>query len=121
MGNSYLAAKIKEIFKHKKLSIEDVSLLALKGDKKAIKFWEETAIHIGNALTGVVNLLNPTHIIIGGGVSNSYKFISKTIMSTIKSRAMKVQGSMVKVVRAKLGNDAGIIGARELVQSGLKA
>jgi len=78
--------------------------------------WDEAAGHIGNALVGVVNLLNLRLIVIGGGVSNNYGFLGKRINATIKARAMRVQAGMVKVVRAKLRDDAGILGAQVLVK-----
>ena len=115
VGNRYLQEKAAKIFKKKNITLEEVTALATQGNKKAVQFWEETAAHIGNALTGVVNVLNPTRIVIGGGVSNSYRFLVKTIERTIKTRAMKVQAAMVKIVRAKLGDDAGLIGAQVLV------
>lgn len=119
VGNRFLRAKAAAMFKRPGMQIEDVFALANKGDQRALRFWQETAVHIGNALTGVVNLLNPRRIIIGGGVANNEKFLFKTIERTIKSRAMKVQAAMFKIVRTKLGDDAGIIGAQVLITEGL--
>ena len=116
VGRHYLQKKSGLIF-GKKMEWQDVSTLARKGDKRAIIFWKETAQHIGNALTGVVNLLNPSRIIIGGGVSHCPAFVYQTINAVIKKRAMPVQASMVKVIKAKLGNDAALLGAKVLVQS----
>ncbi len=119
VGNQTLLATIARIF-HRDLTIEDVYALAGRGDPKALRFWEETAVHIGNGLTGVVNLLNPPLIIIGGGVSNNHRFLFPMIKKVIKTRAMKVQARMVKIVRAQLDNDAAILGARVLVNSSVK-
>ncbi|MBF0522078.1 MAG: ROK family protein [Candidatus Omnitrophica bacterium] len=116
VGNQTLQEKAAKIFKNKAIALEDVFDLAKKDNSRAIQFWEEAAAHIGNALVGVVNLLNPRLIIIGGGVSNSYQFLGKTIADVIKKRSMKTQADMVKVVRAKLGNDAALIGAFVLVK-----
>ena len=120
VGNRYLLQRVSQIFK-KKMSLEDVYLLAQKGNRKALRFWEETATHIGNGLTGVVNILNPPRIVIGGGVANAHTFLFKTIEKTIRKRAMRVQGKMFRIVKARLGNDAGLIGARVLVLEELKA
>ncbi len=117
VSNRTLLKKAQEIFKKKAITIEDVYQLANRGNKLAIQFFEETATHIGNGLTGVVNLLNPRLIIIGGGISNNWKFLFRTIQQIIQGRAMKVQGKMVKIVRAKLGDDAGIMGAYVLVKT----
>ncbi len=115
VGNHYLYQRIKEIFPGQSLGLEEMSRLAKAGDRKALRFWEETARHLGCALTGVVNLLNPTRLIIGGGVAENYQLIVKTLGPLIKKRAMKVQARMVKIVKAKLGNDASILGAKVLV------
>jgi len=58
-------------------------------------------------------------IVIGGGISNNYKFLGTTISTIVKKRAMNVQAKMVKIVRAKLGDDAGIIGAQVLVKEAI--
>lgn len=115
VGNRYLLRRIAAIFKRQDLTIEDVYCLAEKGDRRATLFWKETAEHIGNALTGIVNVLNPPLIVVGGGVANNAKFLFPTIRRVLKSRAMKVQATMVKIVRARLGNDAGILGAQVLL------
>lgn len=116
VGNSHILAKAGKIFHKKDIQLEEIFRLASQGNQKAISFWNEVAAHIGNGLVGVVNLLNPQLIIVGGGVSNNFRFLYKTINAVIKKRAMKVQAAAVKVVRAQLGDDAGIIGGQVLVK-----
>jgi glucokinase len=96
-------------------STEEMYALAQQGNKKALVFWKTAARHIGNGLVGIVNLLNPRLIIIGGGISHNEKFLFKTITETIRGRAMSLQGSAFKIKRAKFKDDAGIIGAYVLV------
>jgi len=119
VGNASLMKKASKIFKRKNIQPPEIFAMANKGNKRAVSFWNEAADHIGNGLVGIVNLLNPRMIIIGGGVSNNYKYLGKTINSVIKKRAMRVQAKMVTVVRAQLGDDAGIIGAHALVKDAL--
>jgi glucokinase len=116
VGNGRLLQRARKVFKNKNIQLPDIFKLADQGNLRAVRFWKEAAAHIGNALVGVVNLLNPRLIIIGGGVSNNYKYLGTTINAIVKKRAMKVQAKMVKIVRAKLGDDAGIIGAQVLVK-----
>jgi glucokinase len=97
------------------ISLEEVSDLARKGNVRAGQIWIEVGRHIGVALTGVVNLLNPDIIVIGGGVANAGRILFDTIRKTIAQRAMPVQNKGLRVVKAKLGNDAGLIGAAILV------
>jgi glucokinase len=120
VGNRQLLEKIARNFGNKNLTIPDVHKLAHQGDAKALKFFIETATHIGNGLVGVVNLLNPPLIIIGGGVANNHRFLFPTINQVIQKRAMAVQAKRVKIVHAKLGDDAGILGARVLLAEGLR-
>lgn len=89
---------------------------ALSGDSFAKKKWKEMAEHVGNALVGVVNLFNPELIIIGGGIAEAGRLIFIPIEKVLNKRAMKVQKNAVRVVKARLGNDAGVIGAAELVK-----
>lgn len=121
VGNKVLSKKASKIFKIKNMNPPDVTVLAKQGNARAFQFWEETGTHIGNALVGVINLLNVRLIIIGGGVSNNFSYMSPTIRKVIRRRAMKVQASMVKIVRSKFIDDAGLIGAQVLVKEGLGA
>ena len=120
VGNKHLVKRAGEIMNKQEMALEEMFRLANAGNRKALKFWEETATHIGNGLVGVVNLLNPQRIVIGGGVANNHKFLFKTIQDIIRKRAMPTQAAMVEILRAKLGNDAGIIGAQVLVNHGIQ-
>ncbi len=116
VGNKYLVLKAVEMFGQKNISIEDVFDLAKAGNRKALKYWNDVGSSIGNGLVGIVNLLNPQLIVIGGGVANNFRFIAPVIRQTIADRCMNIQKKQVKVVRASLGDDAGLIGAQVLVK-----
>jgi len=116
IGNTYLQARAAKVFKDNQVRLEDIFQLASQGDERAIGFWEEMGEHIGAVMAGVVNVLNPRLIVIGGGVSNNYKFFAPSLKRTIKIKAMKIPARMVRVVRARLGDDAGIKGAAILVK-----
>ncbi len=118
VGNRQILEKVRTLFKKEGFHrIQDIFCLANQGDRRALALWEEIATHIGHGLIGVVNLLNPRLIVIGGGVSNNFKFLHKTINKIIFKRAMRVQAKMVKIARAKLGDDGGILGADVLIRS----
>ena len=115
VGNRALFALASHVMGKPGMTTEQMFALAQKGNKKALHFWKLAAGHIGNGLVGIVNLLNPRLIIIGGGISNNEKFLFKTIAQTIRQRAMSLQGSAFRIKRAKFKDDAGIIGAYVLV------
>ena len=94
---------------------EIISKAALKGDRLSIDFWDTIGRRIGVALAGIVNLLNPEKIIIGGGVADAGEPLFRSIRRTVNERALPVPKKAVKILKAKLGNDAGVIGAAALL------
>ncbi len=85
------------------------------GDVFARRFWEETGGHLGTALVGLVNILNPSIIILGGGIAQDKPRFLAAVVRTIREKAFPIAARSVKVVPAKLGTDAGIIGSASLV------
>ena len=120
VGRRPLFAEASRMMGKKGMTTQQMFALAQKGNKKALLYWRRVAQRIGNGLVGIVNLLNPRLIIIGGGVSNNEKFLFKTIASTIRGRAMSFQGAAFKIKRAQFKDDAGIIGAYVLVTNAQK-
>jgi len=85
------------------------------GDRLAQETWEWVGTRIGLALTGVVNLLNPDRIVVGGGISKAGHWLLDPMRQTVRRRAM--QGlKAVAIVPAALGSSAGLIGAALLAR-----
>lgn len=118
IGNRTILKEARKLF-GKKISLENVSRLALNNNLKAVKFWHRVGEKLGLALSGVVNLLNLDLIVIGGGVSGAGKVLFESVKQTISLRAMSVQAKRVRIFKAKLGVDAGLIGAGYLVKERL--
>lgn len=118
IGNSRIMKEARKLFKQD-VSLEDLSLLARKQNKKAKAIWYRVAVHLGVALVGVVNLLNPDCIVIGGGVANTGKMLFDKLREIISKQAMSVQSRHLKLFKARFGNNAGLIGAAILVREGL--
>lgn len=85
--------------------------LAVKGNKKAKKAFEAMGHYLGIELTNLLYAFDPEIIVIGGKISNSWKFFSKKMNETIRKRYF---AKPCPVVKSKL-NDAGILGAAALV------
>jgi glucokinase len=101
------------------ITLEKLSALAYANNPAAVMFWNEVGRKLGLALSGMVNLLNLDLIVIGGGISCAGKVLFESVRKTILLRAMRVQAQRVRVVKAKLGIDAGIFGAGYLVKERL--
>lgn len=116
VGNERLQQEAAALFGDKEITLEEVSARAIRGEPKALKFWESVGGKVGLGLVGPVNILNPECVIIGGGVARSFELMKPAIEKTINNRCMKIQAGMVRFVRARLDNDAGIIGAEVLIR-----
>ena len=91
---------------------------AQAGDPLAIEIFAETGRYIGIALTSIAHILNPQIAIIGGGIAEAgEKLLFEPIRAELAKRAMDIPAQM-KVVKAHLGNDAGIVGAAMLALEG---
>ncbi|MCM8781088.1 MAG: ROK family protein, partial [Candidatus Omnitrophica bacterium] len=95
----------------KSLSPEELSRLAKAGNKKAKALWSTIGLRLGIALSGVVNLINPDCIVIGGGIAGAGRILFDKVRQTVLKRAMPIQAHYVKILKARLGSDAGLIGA----------
>lgn len=120
IGNNRVLGEARRVF-GRNMTLEKLSYLAAKGNKKAGAIWLRFAERLSAALVGAVNLLNPDCIVIGGGVAEAGKVLFANVRKIISSRAMSVQARQVKIFKAKLGNDAGLIGAAILVKEGTGA
>ncbi|HNW39780.1 MAG TPA: ROK family protein, partial [Candidatus Omnitrophota bacterium] len=119
VGNHKIIKEARKIF-GPQITLEEVSALARKNDLRAIKFWKQVGEKLGLALSGIVNLLNLDAVVIGGGVACAGMVLLENIRRTILLRAMRVQAKRVKVINAKLGVDAGIIGAGILIKGAVE-
>jgi glucokinase len=83
------------------------------GDPAAVEIISEASEVLGRALVGIVNLLNPRLIAIGGGVGEACPRIGRRAAEIIELEALAGRRD-VAIVQAELGNDAGILGAAAL-------
>ena len=91
-----------------------IAAAAEAGDELAIEIFAETGRYIGIALTSIAHILNPQIAIIGGGIAEAgEQLLFQPIREELSKRAMDIPAQM-KIVKAHLGNDAGIVGAAML-------
>jgi glucokinase len=100
--------------KHK-LTAKDISEAASKGDSLAIHALERAGTHLGLALATFVHIFNPSVVIFGGGVSFSGKFLLDPVKASLEKHVMdKSYLNNLLITNAKLGDNAGLMGALAL-------
>lgn len=97
------------------ITAETVSLAARQGDQLACDIVAKAANYLGVGLANLVNIFNPELIVIGGGLSKMGEMLLKPARKVIKERAFQMPAQTVRIVRARLGSNAGIIGAATYV------
>jgi len=93
------------------LSIKKLFAAARKKDETALTVINETAEYLAFGLAGVVNLLNPDLVIIGGGVADGGAGFVESVTQNLRRRICDSAADNLRVVKATLGNNAGFIGA----------
>ncbi len=92
-----------------------IAQAAQVGDSLAREILSEAGTLLGIALAGVMNTLDLRISIIGGGVSAAGDFVIRSIQDSVKSHVLKPLRPEIRVLRAQLRNNAGILGAAGLV------
>ncbi|MBF0849190.1 ROK family protein, partial [Streptococcus danieliae] len=108
-------SKLKELIDKDKLTAKDVFDGAKEGDEFANKVIDKFAFYLGLACSQLANALNPSFIVIGGGVSAAGDFLLERVRKEYEKFAFPPVRESTKLALATLGNDAGVIGAASLV------
>ena len=101
------------------LTAADVGRAAEHGDPTSVELITSAAREIGLALATVVNLLNPSRIVVGGGVAEVGDLLLATIRQTVYRRSLPLATRHLVVERSELGGLAGVTGAAVMVANEL--
>jgi len=104
-----------ELSKEENLEARDIIMAARAGDRLALEIVEKAAYYLGIGLGNIINILNPDTIVIGGGVSRAGELLFEPLCRAARENCLESAGSIVRIVPAQLGNDAGFVGAAKLV------
>lgn len=99
----------------KNLSAFDVAAAARKGDRLAIQAYSRAGFFLGQALASFIHILNPSIVILGGGVSQSDSLLFDPMLEKLQLEIMDPSYlKELKIVPTALGDDAGLLGALAL-------
>ena len=97
-----------------KITPELLAIAAQQGDTFALEVFDYMADCLAAALASVTYLLQPQAFIIGGGVAASGAILFNPLRRHLAARLSPHFAKRIKVLPAKLGNDAGAIGCAAL-------
>ncbi|WP_067729158.1 ROK family transcriptional regulator [Oceanobacillus damuensis] len=107
--------QVGDAFEFEPLTGERVYELARKRNDIFIQTLQETGKAIGVGLTNLIHLINPSKIVLGGGVMKSEEFILPAITQAIQQQALTQKAKQTEVTVTKLGDDATLLGAISLL------
>jgi glucokinase len=85
--------------------------LAKEGDDKAIGILDGMGRRLGAGIGSLVNIFNPELVVIGGGFAVAGDFVLDPAREVMAREVLAPEADRVRIVRAELGAEAGLIGA----------
>jgi len=92
-----------------------VAEAAKAGDAVAIEVLEETGFYLGAGIVNAVVFCDPDVVVIGGKIADAGEHLFGPLRRTVEARCRIGQFRGDRIVKAKLGGDAGVVGAASLV------
>jgi glucokinase len=96
-----------------KITAQDIGDAADAGDRLSLSVLEDAGWLLGRSFGGLLNILDPEVLVLGGGVIQIGPRLLDHLYEGIKEQAFESTYSHVRITTAELGQDAGLIGALE--------
>jgi glucokinase-like ROK family protein len=93
------------------ISAEDVAAAARLGDLVAQRIMTEAGVYLGIAVAGLVNILNPGMVVIGGGVAQVGDLLLEPVRQSVRERSLRSAAQAVRITSAVLGRRSTSMGA----------
>ncbi len=104
-----------------KVTAEVIHRAAQAGDTLARELISQTGYYLGVGLANLINIFNPEVIVIGGGLSNIGEMLLDPAFKEAGERAFKEPYRAVRLTRAELGGNSGVLGAAAFALEELKS
>ena len=101
--------------KRKGITAETTALAAGRGNRLALEAFERAGYYLGIGLANLINLLNPELLILGGSVVKSSRLFWPSMMRSARRHAWPSLYRACRIVRTRLGDRVGDLGALALV------
>ena len=93
------------------LNIKAIEDAALKDDPVALRVVHEAAHHLGIALAGVLNLLNPGSVVVGGSLARAGDRLLVPLREAVLRRTLVTSAAAAEIAVSELGPRVTALGA----------
>jgi len=102
-------------------NVRDVSELAQQGVRDVVELLQTSGRLIGESVAVAVSLLNPSLVVLGGELALCQSYVLAAVRETVYRRSLPLATRNLQIVTSKLGHDAGLMGAAQLVSDAVYA
>lgn len=97
------------------IDIDDLEKAALAGDDVAVQVAQEAAEHLGTVVAGLLNLMNPSMVVVGGDLAGLGELLLVPVRETARSRTLVSSVRAAEIRASELGPKSVAIGASTLI------
>ena len=94
--------------------VRELVARAIEGDAAARRQLRESGRRVGEVLSGVVNLLNPGAVVVGGDMAAGYDFFVAGLRETLYAEATALATRDLEILPSTHGQEAGVVGCAQL-------
>jgi predicted NBD/HSP70 family sugar kinase len=99
---------------HPVAHVRELVALAAGGDGDARQRIRESGRRVGEVLAGVVNLLNPGAVVVGGDMAPAYDTFVAGLRETLYAEATAMASRELEILPSTFGTEAGVVGCAQL-------
>lgn len=100
--------------KYNNVTAKEVFIEAAEGDAEAKRILDSALYYLGITVGNVMSHLDPEKVVMGGGVINGGDIVLETVKKVVAERCLSVFAENCSIEKAKLGGQAGLLGAAAL-------
>lgn len=100
--------------KYDNVTAKEVFMEAAEGDAEAKRILDNALYYLGITVGNVMSHLDPEKVVMGGGVINGGDVVIETVKKVVGERCLNVFAENCSIEKAKLGGQAGVLGAAAL-------
>ncbi len=89
----------------------DIERAREAGDAFAAEVWDEAAYYLALGCVNICRIFDPDEIVLGGGLAGAGEALTGPLMGHFERLHWSMAPVVTKIAIARLGNDAGVVGA----------
>jgi predicted NBD/HSP70 family sugar kinase len=99
--------------------LDQVVERAAEGDESTLRAISEVGRWLGLGIGDLINIFNPDLVVLGGLYQRLFTYLEPSVVEGARLRTLDAPGQMATIACSALGSDAPLIGAAELILSGV--